>query len=481
MIQAETKADMVKYNKQCIDNHHILMLLSLIPILLIMSLGYISWEWADDYSIKFLSVKFNSTIGYLFDRYMQWDGRSLTLPAVIQILLIKHTSAPFAGIIWVSCFMVTSYFILQIILYETNLKSSYSIILLSVIALLLWHGMYSHISETVYWMTGGIYICYAMIGVIWCYVLITKKIFKLNYILITLISFVAGATSHNLISGLFVLLVWYFVLDLVNSNKTYLHIVNKYSPLFLGLSLGAGLIIAAPGNYVRASYNNNSFDSSLLFLTSYFSSTTIYYIKNSMLLIMLSPIVSVVLFRFCSLRHDIAKENTYKAILNNSKWFIVAVSTVLPMVFVPGFVSPRTGIFFQIFIAIFCVLFIVNIIELLFKRRINKFSYFNELLAKLFDKQNIRMVDFIVVLIMLVNSIYIYYECHNAYMVKNEIDRRVGLLSKHNGNDKDLVIDKICCSVPNSKKFNDIGIDSEDWKNVAVAQYFGLDSIRTAK
>lgn len=167
--------------------------------------------------------------------------------------------------------------------------------------------------------------------------------------------------------------------------------------------------------------------------------------------------------------------------LNNSKWFMTAVSTVLPMVFVPGFVSPRTGIFFQIFIAIFSVLFIVSIIELLNKSRINKYNNVNELLAKLFDKSNIRMVDFIVVLIMLVNSIYIYYECHNAYMVKNEIDKRVVFLSKHNGNDKELVIDKIRCSVPNSKKFNDIGIDSEDWKNVAVAQYFGLNSIRTVK
>jgi len=454
--------------------HNSLFILSIVSLSLIVGLSFFTFPSSDDFSL-YMDLSKCSVFEHAGNMYHNWDGRSLSIPALLQYTLLKYCSAQGSTFVWSLSFIFNAFLLLKIILLECaiEIKSKKQLVIFwGYLAITLWLGFYSHISQTVYWSTGGIYSMASSFALAWIYLFLTvvtstTKQPLAKYLLLIVLSVIAGTLSQNLVPALLVFVGYAFI------SKSS---IRKNSLLvFFSILIGACFLYAAPGNYNRASLGPNTLQLQAWKMFYHSAYALTYYEYKSIVLVCLT-----LAFAFVLLPNDIAirernvitkatKWNYFLQIMAKSKWLIIALSTLLIFIVVPDFVSSRTAIFFMFFI----VMFIVTTFHWFAKN-----AWLNTFVQRFNTdhlKQKIKLGAFIafIAIILLHN--------YAATHIKSELAVRNKQLQNPANRGKDLCVSAIKTAIPFSLKFDDIKADSTFWINSCVAKYYGLRTVRLCK
>ena len=463
--------------------NNLLCIMGTIVILSVLALSCVTWRWADDFAI-YNEVKSNAfIIENMLHGYKYYGGRSLSVGIFLQLIMIKYFPPEPAIFIWAFSFVMSALIFIKILLQEIGnnktLSAKESITLTALIVCVLWLGMGLHISETIYWLTGGFYAFSNFLGLTWVYYL--NKIQNTDQyrhrswvvLLFFVFSLIVGMLGHNLTPALLVFLGLTWLQDRLILKK-------KMNPLYMagafGLIAGMAILLLAPGNFVRAAYSPNSFPLSPKTLFINYLRVLIYYLHWSEVLLILSIIAAWVIshmgqyvrrIHLHSEIRDLKISQIISELFGTFKYLFAALATIVPFIVVPTFAfSPRTSIFFMTFLSIFVVLSInwLNV----FSFENEKFSPFLNPIAKML------LVCFFVVQIGVVVG-----HIQDGFRIKGKILDRESYLQKPELKNTDVVLPPLETGhVPFSLRFGDIGDDENNWVNTSVAKYYDLKSIR---
>jgi len=472
-------------------------ILSSVSMFFVVSLAFFTWKWADDFCL-FNDLHKESLWMFAWDLYKTWDGRGLMI-GLTSGFAMKYLPVVVTNTIWASALIGSAYFIYKIIIYEVSFLNKNrvdSIIQIAAITIVLWLGMSIHISETVYWSTGGYYILSAFFGLAWSYILI--KIFKgrsnAQHIKISrlinffIISILIGMFSHNLSTGLLALGFLSAIISWMKDGFKSMKLKNIGLGT-LGILIGTFIISVAPGNFTRASRGQRSFHFSAKEMSSNFMDMFEYYRGISINLVILGIILALLLTLLINNRYILKKEfiidftkkiripfdrRLLIVILDKSKFMLAALATILPFIFVPDFGAPRTSIFFMIFLLIF----ILSFFPLIFKK-----IFYTELSTNINYEKKVPSFVYLLFSIVFVSYLFVIIP-HNlkAYEIKKKIIKREMFLSEQGNENKDIIAKKLRIkNIPFSLRFTDISDDSTNWVNGCVAEYYNLKSISIEK
>lgn len=448
------------------------VIISILVLISILSIAFFTWPKADDFSLR-LKIYEYGILPYVYKSYNDWDGRALSL-GIPQGVFMKYLPVEAVNFIWAGCLILSAFVSLLIFLHRTELltrlnKSDY-IIGTAIISSVLWYGFKNHLAETVYWATGGVYIMALLFAVIWIYIWITRVHTAFFYMFTVYV----GALTQNLSCPLLIFMVIELIHSVLTKNRT---LVKKSLVLIILLFVGLLIISLAPGNFVRSAYGSRSFviNASTLFMS--FLALLAYHVRLSMPLF-ISVIISVPLitmYYLYSSAHGIKKQVTIRLrnnymvlLLKLSRFFIAAIASILPFVFVPDFFGPRASIYFMAFIFFgiyfdlvpFCLRRVTTPVT---TKRIQRLSW------------SYAFID-----IFLLGVLYITTSHMIALLqVKSEILKREQIITSNSNKNVDVVVYPIDKSkLPFSYTFSDITEDTSHWINQAVAKTYNVKSIR---
>jgi hypothetical protein len=382
---------MIKKNK---INDKVILLLSIFSIFFILTLCVNTFYWSDDYAFL-LDLNKNGVIKHCVSWYFEWDGRTLTLGGFIQALGLLYLPIELLTFCWSVCFLASCVLAFYIINEELDFgKQQLKIKLLVITSIMMtfWLSSYTFLAEVIYWGVGGYYSLILLIGAIWIfwYLKIKKNEAKISKkIGFIFFSILAAASTQNLTISLIVLVLLTMLIDLLESNKK-----NMLFNLIVFISLFSGLlyITLAPGNWLRMNTVKNELGLSLEVLVKNYFLILYYYLSRATLLLPLSFLCGTSIALTC---FSYNKNNTIKWIkfsfktnvcnlLKNTKWLLVALSSIFPFVVFPELATFRTTIYFMYFVFIFIIIIILKIAKMLFVYEENKSSIISNVISKSF-------------------------------------------------------------------------------------------------
>jgi len=229
----------------------LLKTISIISIVSICGLSFFNWMWCDDFqfeswlqSLEILEVMWNM--------YNNWDGRALSIFTFLQMLSIKLLPHKVTVLIWTFVYIL---FVGALIKLQKEIKLN--LITIGFISVVFFYGFFIHISETVYWAVGGIYILMALFGILW--LILVNQVFEYqkNIAAFYIISFVTFISTPNLTIPLFSYVIINIIIDMINRNKkNYLHFIY----LFFILLFSITIIVVSPGTQIRTQQAGFSID-----------------------------------------------------------------------------------------------------------------------------------------------------------------------------------------------------------------------------
>jgi hypothetical protein len=429
--------------------------------------------------------------------YLNWDGRGLSLAGFLQYALLKYASNTINIVVWSIVFCCNSFVFYKIVMLELehHIRNSkkYTFILYAFLTVVLWLGMSSHISQTVYWATGGVYICGCLLGNCLIYTILTvikKDLTKLSglqksvlFIFVCFLGFVAGSTAQNLVPAFFLFFILQYIIS-YNIIRFQGFVHRLYITGFITMLLGALFLFIAPGNYLRARLGPNSMHWDCLQMLYHGLYTLSYYVYKSIALIISGSIAAYVLY-LTSMNNDISRSESKRSSLFNEikrsnlydfiniyKWLFVALATILPFVFISDFVSARTSIFFMNFL---CLFMLIRPFKLLVKPQntgqvIQSSTIFS-------PKSSLKFM----LIVFIVHLIIITKQISSAYTLKVKIMQRYAFFDRTENKGKNIVVFPIKQSVPITMKFDDISSDSCFWINKTFARYYSLHTVYVKK
>lgn len=456
----------------------ITLIISVLVLISIISIGLFTWPKADDFSLL-LRINKLGIFQRMITNYNNWDGRAISL-GIVQTFFFKYLPVEIINFIWATCLVLTALVSLKIFIYlsrpSLKFKASEYLIGTAIFSSILWYGFKSHLAETVYWATGGVYIMALLFAVIWLYLWLTKfslktKINNLKKILFYLFTIYVGALTQNLSCAV----LTYIGIEMVKAKlKKDKIMVRKTASILILLFTGLLITTLAPGNFVRSTYGESSFVINFLVLGFNYITTLVVFIRASLplffLIIIGLPIfVIFVLYSYnIKLKKELIIKIKLNKILSLFQFLLAAMASILPFVFLPDFVAPRTSIYFMSFI-FFWVFF--EIVPLILKNTTKTIK--NETIYK----QN-RYFLFVTVFLFYIFSIAIIHIV-NLSRIKNEVLKREEIIKTYSNKNIDVAIYPIDkTKLPFSYTFPDITEDKNNWINRAVADTYKVKSIR---
>ncbi|MFH1827616.1 MAG: DUF6056 family protein [bacterium] len=469
------------------------VIISVFVIVSIISIGVFTWPKADDFSLLNQINKIG-VIQHVIKVYNDWDGRAMSL-GIIQNTFLKYLPVEIISTIWASCLVLTGFLSLKTFLYLSgitlNKKSDY-VIGTAIFSSVLWYGFKPHLSDTVYWATGGVYSLALLLGAIWFYLWLRKFSCKLNIrtpngILFCLFTVYVGALTENLSCAVLAYMGVELILFFLKKDRA---MVKKTILMIVLLMIGLLFIVVAPGNFIRSTYGPKSFimDFSVFFFN--FKETLVYFLKMSKMLILSTtlsiPLILIflhyaggyeihtkLLIRFLerSLLNSarLRPKNVLIEILQLAQFVLAALASIFPFIVVPDFVAPRASIYFMAFI-FFSIYF--GIIPKVLKNTMS--------LAKNTHTHNPILyylpISYFLLFIFFISISHII----NLNRIKKDIIKREQIIKTYSNKNIDVItypIDKT--KLPFSFTFSDITPDKNHWINQAVATTYKLKSIRT--
>jgi len=442
----------------------VLSVFALISIGLLIILSFYTNLWADDFGIiKVLETK--SVFNHMKFGFLNWDGRFAGPGGLLQAVLMKYVTPEYISLFWSPFLFLSAFYILKILQLKITvlhkISISETIILTAIISGLLWLGMRTHISQTLYWATGGFYFFINFLILFWIYIVLKKlnngniKIFNLFLLLFTVYT---AMGSHNAT----IALIAFVTIELILSVKYKKKQQAKFLLLILlALFVGLTVIIIAPGNFTRLNTGNSYHFEILHTIPNYFVILKKYIVISLRLVV--AAVFGAFLLKFFTQKRKNNKiqnkENIFVYILRNYEFAIVALSTLVVFIPAPQMASGRTSIFFMSFIFIFIIQFIFSI-----SKKINL-------------KINLGIVLYssLTFVFLIAFSLIVLKTINKAKNTKFEMTNRIEFFKKNKG--KDVVVPPIN-TVPFELKFNDITTNKMDWKNQSCADYYELKSVK---
>lgn len=449
----------------------VVVILGIISVLLIIGISFFTWRYCDDFVYE-KSLQTRGVFEHMYYIYSNWEGRAISIGGFIQIFLFKYFNHKIIVFVWSLFFIANAYLILKIFLSELSNKIRISrelvLFFIGIVVVTLFYGFYTHIAETVYWAMGGVYTCAVFFGLLWI-ILYKKMIAKVPKIVTIgsyfIFSIIVGMITQNLtICLLTFLLIEGIFLFYHNEKRKILYLIL----IAIGLLIGLSITSFSPGTLHRIAVTPHSFGANpLYYLKNLYTSLKVFLI-TSVVLSAAAVISAVVIFTYFKQKISIPLNQEKNRLINflyTTKWLIIALSSVLPFIFVPTNVS-RTAIFFMVFVYIFFLLFVVNILSKIKSLNILKWKKICNLYLLFFFSGHIVYMAY---------SFKIGYE-YNSYM--NAINDY--LITKKNATETIIVKNKHLPYRPfmYNTEFM-LTKDPKNWINEEWSTYYDIKSLRT--
>ncbi len=375
-----------------------LSVLGIFSIISIICISFLTWRFCDDFRFE-KTLQTTRVFEFMYNLYMNIDGRFLSFASFVQLSLIKYFNLKFVVFIWSIFFILNSYLIFKIILNEFNnsikFKAKEIILIISIISISLFYGFYKHISETVYWAVGGTYMLHAFFGLLWIILfrIVRNRPSKWQIVLLyALFTIIVGMMTQNLVVCLIVFLFIESIFILHNGGRNKLPFLGLYM-----FCLIAGVILTSfsPGSLSRISKYPGSLDKNILNYFKYFFNISKVFLRASVYLVPLSILSATLIYiNFNIQNKEQSKQPDNKLIqqLKTFKWLIISVSSIFPFLLAPSTVCYRTALFFMIFLFIFIQIVIIRILSQF------EFEFF---------RKHIKVANIVLV---------IAFSCHLGYM-----------------------------------------------------------------
>ena len=438
----------------------------ILGIILIVSISLLTvntFYFADDYG--FMSgVEKIGVLKTCIEGYYNWDGRFLSLGAILQCSVIKYFKVELITFIWSTCFLLSGYFMFKILSLERKItfenkkhQSVFAILLISI----LWIGSIKHIPETIYWATGGVYSFQLLLGAIWAYLFIyieKKEISIVTKFLFLLFSVIQGASTQNLTLPLMTLVF----IEILSNFKEKTNLGFKIL-IFIALLCGLAFITFAPGNTLRMQVSGSTELNKLGVLELFknlFKVIIVFGVWSSI------TIVLSVFFAFYFKQKKLKSITFYSKKINfiqnlvKYKWLLVSISSFLPFVLVPTLLSYRTVIYFIFFLQLFLFDFILS----------NQ-NHQKNMLTQNYLKS--------IALFFIIVLLFVGYNFYKGFQLKSQITERTEILKRSKGKVISIkIIDPKYFSP--CYRFSDYPLD--DLKNESFIintqqEYFGIKKI----
>jgi hypothetical protein len=294
---------------------------------------------ADDFVLQKLAEEMGIW-GVMKHMYLNWDGRFISLNALIQLALLLYLGAPAGAWVWSLMLLATAFFMKEFFRHRYLLEVN-GFVIVALLFCLQWLGYQNHLAETMYWVTGGIYMMNLglMTGFLWIYL---RKPEPVNYMWLTL-GAVWGVMAglSGVISGfpLLVFIVAEWLVKRSGSKRVY------FMTWSLALITGLAVNVAAPGNYIRASALPTSWDMDPMVMLLNMLKISWRYLVLSLPAIAAGVGAAVLI----PVKRE-SNEDRIARLWLRFRWLVVAFSGILPMLFIPDFAGGRTSIFFMAFL-----------------------------------------------------------------------------------------------------------------------------------
>jgi len=470
---------------------NLLNILALMSLFVIILLAYFTWGWADDFSNSNV-LREKTPLQFAINIFNNWDGRGLTQGLILGIFL-KYLPFQVINMIWAISFVGSAFLIGEILSLEIPSLKNNKILRTAIIAVALWVGFIPHISETVYWSTGGYYIFAGALGLVWTYEFIKFQKNKSNFnfkknfpflLLLFFLSIVIGMLTHNLSTGLLALGAALLFSTYLKEQTGKLSFWMN-STATMGVFVGLLIISFAPGNFIRSKAGAHSFSNDPIYLISSIREGLNYYLNLSNFLILFGLFSTVLLIYLAYYKSRELKKvfnielkskitlqldkTVWANLFFRLKFLIAALGTLIPFIAVPDFRNPRTSIYFMIFLLIFIFSFLIQFIS-------NRFlvlksdSLSNKRISFFFF---LPTVGFLILFLSL-----IYSHINQTRFILKQVDARKTLLQKESSKGRDIIVEPIVGTIPFSIRFNDVSPDPDYWINYNVAKYYNLKSIK---
>lgn len=350
----------------------------------------------------------------MLEMYKYWDGRNLSPLGFMQGVLYKYLPHNLLVALWASLFVVNAYLLISLF-YKDFFKKRQNIIpdiiILATTVLFEFYGLEKLISETVYWKTGGIYMLHLFFGLVWLKMYFANRQNFWFYF----VSFVVAFSTQNLIIPLIVLFIWDYTGSVFQTRK----IVNaRLLILLLLFVVGLAFITFSPGTFIRARSWDNSLQFNPILLVQYYYALLRNSITFSAVLLLSAPILAFIIKIV-----GISIDTKTISFATYAKFFLMALASVSPFIFVPNEYSPRASLFFDsfLFVALVIVSYKILSIDLNLSDNTQKF---------------VRQITLIGLCLFFVFHIVVISEHYRiAADVKKQVYRRIEYLESRRGSD----------------------------------------------
>lgn len=427
-------------NKSSVINH-IILGLAVFAYLLFLLTAFNSFYWMDDFWKRY-EVLHQGFFSFQKEMYLNWDGRAISPIYSLRNLflyLFDYPQAWAVTLIGMGFLTGTGYFSLRLVSAEEGEKwSIQSKILFTILfSIVLVMAFRPHISRSLYWGTGTYYMISAFFTVFTVHSLTKNPNSWWNVFLVAL------TCSSGPNNGLLILVF------LVLANLIGLTSIPKrvwLGNILMG-SIALAIVVLAPGNFARG---GDGFVWSIESLLNGFVVILKEYLGMSLWVILGGILLGIFL--------DInGNGNHLKLAL---VFTFLGLASILPFLPFPGAASKHTAMFFQVFLLIGLIYFVI------YFRTISRFSIV----------RNFRILFQVVFLSYFTYQITI--QLLTGFRIKEQMDQRFMVLESNRGKNIELYFEPI--EIPNQNwvsRFWDFGNSPTDISNVYYQKYFNIGRI----
>ncbi len=456
-------------------------IMSGIMMALIITLGLVSWPVVDSLSL-YTRISSSGVLGNAWNMYAGWDGRFFVFLLHVPLFQIFKSGYTYFVVAFNACCLILTAYVSSMFLTKITGNKKLIYYDFSLMLGVLWLGLVPIISSVVYWAVGGLYIFTSLFIFLWI-LIIYLLLFRVKSIgfkyftvpLLMIFSFLIGGAGQPTSPALIFLTIVMLILARRKERNSKMVV----SAALIFLILGTIFMLFAPGNFARAEFGAGSFNFSVISIFKNYINTFMGFSKGA-----ISMIGLAIIGAFCSaivkIKTSETKNITFISYIKSNKerlimiisFLIAALITLIPFVMVPDFASPRASIYYVIFL----LLFIWGIIDFFSVLFIN--GFYKKYCKRIGALMMIPIICFTILSfgVIVLSSKNIY---QGIFIRSQMSERNEYLLDLSEAEKKhDITVKPVQGSIPELIHFKDITADKENWVNTAVAEFYGVKSIR---
>lgn len=439
----------------------------------VLALALLASPFADDYW-RLEAIRESGILKVAWSLYTHWDGR-LVLLAISDPFFTSLGGVTVLRVVGAAAFLVLAAVMMQLARAEVSSGRHRGELWVGapVVASALFLGMGSMLGPTVFWATGCGYVLADLAAVAWCSLVLSVAVrprrigmagpTTAQLLVAAGASIVCGAMSQNLSPALLVFCcglasrLWVEG-SLTAGRKRFLTIVAAC------IAVGSLVMVLSPAALVRAGHP--PLPGTLRSLIGHDVRVVKHYIQWSYWAWALSLVLGFV-WASLNRRDPVSRDGSLKrSFVRGLVWVCTGASSLPPMLLVPRLASQRTAIFFLTFTSLGLLILSRGAFEYaLSRRRSAELPFLGWLCAG---------VSLTMLLLVLGSGAH---NIRQAWAMKSELRAREQVLTAASAGSSTVEVNVLQAPVPRVYVFSDITEDEKDWRNQAVAAFYGLKGV----